>query len=180
MPGYLRGGTWALLGLLLGTSAAAYGQAASKAQLPGFPNTPEGSVQAFTFAIATGNEAALRAVTLPLSAEDFAWLMKGQHVPTDKVEEFRKFVEEGMKVRIGRPGEKFPLPGGRVVEIKPEDFAADRSVVVQEGAPLPNRVRKLEGRWRIDAGPVVAGRKAADAARRRAEDKAKGNAKTKP
>jgi hypothetical protein len=180
MPGHLRGVTWALLGLFLGASSVAYGQAATKAQAPGFPNTPEGSVQAFTFAIATGNEASLRAVTLPLSAEDFAWLTKGEHVPTDRVEEFRRFVEQRMKVRVGRPGEKFPLPGGRVVEIKPEEFAADRSVVVQEGAPLPNHVRKLEGRWRMDAAPVVAGRKAADAARKRAEGKAKGNPKSKP
>jgi len=159
---------------------AIQGQDTKEKKAEGFPNTPEGAVQNFVIAMATGNERELHEFTLPLPDGDFAWLLKGQHLPAEKLAEFRKAVAVEMMFRIGRPGEKFPLGGGRVLEIKPVEFSPDRSVVVHEAAPIPTRVRKVEGRWKVDAAPMVAGRKAADAARKRAEERAKATPKSKP
>ncbi|WP_422926651.1 hypothetical protein [Singulisphaera sp. PoT] len=160
-----------------------HGQDAKKATITAFPDSPEGAVKNFMIAMATGNERELQALTLPLPEGDFAWLLKGERLPADKVAEFRKAVAEEMPFRIAKPGEMFPLSKGRVIEIKPAEFSPDRSVVVHEGAPIPTRVRKIEGRWKVDAAPMVAGRKAAFAARQRAEEaaaKAKASPKVKP
>jgi hypothetical protein len=147
-----------------------------------FPNTPEGAFKAMVFAMATGDEPTLRAVTQPLAADDFAWLLKGEHIPADKADGFRRFLEEKMGVRLGRPGERFPLPNGQVIEIKAEEFDAENSVVVHEGAPTPVRVRKVDGRWKVNAAPIVAGRKAATAARKQAPEpgKSKDTPKSQP
>ncbi len=164
-----------LLGLIvtvpLPTSRAQQAKTAEKAA--GFPNTPIGAVQNFIFAMATGDETALLAVTQPLPKGEVEWLLKGEHVPADQVADFHKAVAEEMKFRIGKPGEKFTLGRGRVLEIKPEEFTPDRTVILHEAAPLPTRVRRIEGRWKVDATPIIAGRKAADAVRKRNAEKAK-------
>jgi hypothetical protein len=130
-----------------------------------FPNTPEGAFKTFFMTMVKGDEAALREVTLP--AEDFEYLLKGEHLPPDKIAEFRGMVEK-MEIRRLKPGDKVNLPGGKVAVVQPEEVTEDRAVVLQEGSPIPTRCQKVKGRWRVDARPVIAGRRAAEQARKRA------------
>jgi len=137
-----------------------------------YPDTPEGALQTFLLALGTGDEAKLREITLP--ADGFEWLLKGQRIPPAKLGEYRKGFVEGLPIRRLKPGDGFTLPGGRKLKVQPEEVTEDRAVLLQEGAPTPTRCQKVEGHWRVDARPVIAGRKAAEAARSRAREKSRG------
>ncbi len=128
-------------------------------------NTPESVFKAFLMAMATGDEDGLHATTLPTS--DFDWLTRGEHVPAAEVETFRKEVIDEMVLKRLAANDTFTLPRGKVITVKPEEVDEDHVILLQEGAPLPTRTQKVEGRWKVDARPIIAGRKAADAARRR-------------
>jgi len=137
--------------------------------------TPEQALRTFLLAMVTKDEPTLRAVTLP--TEDFDWLLRGQALPADRVEEFKAQMAR-QPIRALKPGDEFTLPGNRKVKVRPEEVTAERAVLVPQGAPIPNRLQKVDGRWRVDATPIIAGRKAAEAARKKAtrpEGKEKGN-----
>lgn len=133
--------------------------------------TPEDALRAFLLAMATHDEQTLRAVTLPVA--DFEWLLKGQAVPPDKLNELRAdFERNPIQIRRLKAGDKFTLPGNREITIPRGDVSADRAVLVPAGAPVPTRMRKVDGHWRVDARPIIDARKAADAVRRKAQRKA--------
>jgi hypothetical protein len=71
------------------------------------------------------------------------------------------------------------MAGGRVITILPEQVSERRAVLLAEGSPIPTDLRRVEGVWKIDATPIIAGRMAADAARRRAAE-AKKSAQSQP
>lgn len=123
--------------------------------------TPEQALRIFHIAMLTHDEAMLRAVTLP--TDDFDWLLKGDVVPEDQVALARKEIDR-QPIRALKVGDEVKLPGNRRVTVQPEEVTADRAVLLVEGAPIPNRISKVEGSWRVDARPVIAARKAAEAA----------------
>jgi hypothetical protein len=130
--------------------------------------TPEQAWRTFLTAMIVKDAATLRAVTLPAPARDFEVLLLGQGPPPDQVEAVKAQIAK-QKIRVLKPGDEFTLPGGRKLKVQPEEVGDDRAVLLPEGAPLPTRVRKVENRWRVDASPIIAGRKAAEAARKKAE-----------
>jgi hypothetical protein len=133
--------------------------------------TPEDAFRTFLLALATHDERTLRAVTLPV--EGFEWLLKGPPVPPEKLEEFRaQFERQPIPIRRLQAGDKFTLPGNRKIIIPRDDVTPDRAVLVPANAPVPTRMRRIDGHWRVDARPIIDGRKAGDAARRKAEQKA--------
>ena len=128
--------------------------------------TPEEAFRTFLVAMMTRDEATLRAVTLP--TDDFDWLLRGQALRADQVEQFKAEVAQ-QPIRSLKPGDEITLPGNRKVpRVLPEEVTAERAVLLPEGSPIPSRLRKVDGRWRVDATPIIAGRKAADAARKKA------------
>jgi hypothetical protein len=127
--------------------------------------TPEEAFRTFLIAMVTKDEATLRSVTLP--TDEFDWLLKGQALPADRIEDFKAQVAR-QPIRALKPGEVISLPGNRKMTVQPEEVTADRAVLLPEGAPLPNRLQKVDGRWRVDATPIIAGRKAAESARKKA------------
>ncbi len=126
--------------------------------------SPEGALRTFQIALLTKDEATLRAVTLP--TDDFAWLLKGQVAPPGKVEAAKAYFAD-QSIKALKPGDTFTLPGNRNIVVKAEEVTTDRAVLVPEGAPIPTRCHRVEGRWRVDATAIIAGRKAADAAARK-------------
>lgn len=132
--------------------------------------TPEEAMRSFMAAMICQEEEALRELTLP--NEEFEWLLRGDAAPKEVHQQIKDRIAE-MPVEVFKEGDEIMLPGGRKQKVKAEEVGEDRAVVMPEGAPIPTRLRKVEGRWRVDATPIIAGRKAADAARKKAAGAAK-------
>jgi hypothetical protein len=128
--------------------------------------TPEQALRTFFVAMLTKDEKALRAVTLP--TEDFDWLLRGPALPAERLQRAKEDLAR-QPIRVLKAGDEFTLPGGRKAKVRPEEVTADRAVLMPEGAPVPSRCQKVDGRWRVDATPIIAARKAAEAARKKAE-----------
>lgn len=129
-------------------------------------STPEQALRIFFIAMILKDEATLRSVTLP--TKDFDLLLKGERPPSDQLKEIKEQIAK-QPIRELKAGDEITLPGNRKVKVKEEEVTADRAVLLPEGSPIPTRVRKVEKRWRVDATAIIAGRKAAEAARKKAE-----------
>jgi hypothetical protein len=127
--------------------------------------TPEQALRTFMIAMVAKDEATLRAVTLP--NDDLPWLFRGQAPPAGQLANVKNQFAK-MPIRVLKPGDEITLPGNRKVTVQPQEVTADRAVLLPQGAPVPTRCRKVDGLWRVDAAPIIAGRKAAEAARQKA------------
>lgn len=125
--------------------------------------TPEEAFRTFMIAMLTHDEATLRAVTV--KTDDFDWLLKGDPVPPEHLEAAKKDIQKPL--RALKAGDEVKLPGNRKVTVQPEEVTADRAVLVADWMAVPTRMWKVDGRWRVDAVPLIAARKAADAAQRK-------------
>lgn len=132
--------------------------------------TPEEAMRTFLVAMMSKDEKTLRAITLPLAKSDFAWLLSGPTIPVEQLKQVKEAISR-QPIRLLQPGDEFTLPGNKKITVEDEEVTSERAVAVPEGAPVPTRLQKVKGYWRVDATPVVAGRKAADAARKKAAAK---------
>jgi len=127
--------------------------------------TPEDAMRTFVYAMAVRDEPTLRAITLPV--QGFEWLMAGRAAPPSLIQELKEKLAQ-QTFRSLKAGDKFALFQGQDVVVKAEDVGPDRALLVPAGASLPTRLQKVEGHWKVDPSAVIAGRKAAEAARRSA------------
>lgn len=160
--------------LLTLTLALQAGGTAPKSDAKIADGTADQAMRTFLLAMIEADEPTIRAVTLP--TDGLEWLWKGTPPPADQVKAMRKAVAE-LKIRALKPGDTFAMPGNRVITIKPEEVTADRAILVPEEAPVPTRLRKIDGHWKVDPAPAIASRKAADAVRTRPRTKPKTNPK---
>lgn len=147
------------------TAAAAR---ASTASNPVAQGTPVEALRTFLVAMMMKDEATLRKVTLP--TDDFDMLLKGQAPPAGQEKAIRQEMAK-MPIKALKPGDSFEIPGrtgARKATVRPEEVGQDKAVLLPAGAPLPTRMERVDGRWMVDARPVIAGRKAAEAARKKA------------
>jgi hypothetical protein len=126
--------------------------------------TPVQALRTFQIALITKDEATLRAVTL--AADDFGRLLEGEGVPADKTDVIRATAER-QPIRTLKAGDEINVPGSGKSKVQPAEVTDERAVLLPEGAPMPIRLKKVDGRWRVDARPMIAGRKAAEAARKK-------------
>jgi hypothetical protein len=133
--------------------------------------TPEDALRTFTVAVLAHDEATLKEITLPV--EGFEWLLAGQAAPAGALAGLKEQLAK-QPIRRLKAGERFSLPRGKSGVVGADEVGADRAVLLPEGAPLPSRLQKVKGHWKVDARPVIAGRQAADAARRKAASKKAG------
>jgi hypothetical protein len=129
--------------------------------------TPEQALRTFMIAMMTKDEPTLSAVTLP--TEDFAWLLGGKALPANQVERFKAQLD-GQEIRVLQPGDEIALPGNRTITVQAEEVAADRALLLPPGAPVPTRLRKVDGLWRVDAATIIEARKAADSAQEKVKN----------
>lgn len=123
----------------------------------------EETLRLFLVAAARHDEGALRALALP--DEDLAWLLAGEAAPPEAEAGFR-----AIPIRALRPGDVVEIPtseGPKPMTVGEDEVSDVRAILQPEGVPIPTRLRRIGGRWRVDAGPIIAGRKAAEAARQR-------------
>jgi hypothetical protein len=131
-----------------------------------FDNTPEGAYRSFVVAIRTGNEKALRDLTVP--TEDFPWLLLNRHIAPEGVAQFRHQISQ-LPVKRLKPGDTATLADGRKLVIQAEEVTAERAVVFDEGGVMPTRIQLIKGRWRVNASLFIASKKAHDRALKDAE-----------
>src|SRR5688572_14436320 len=123
--------------------------------------TAEETLRAFLVAMLTKDAMTLRDLTLP--AADLELLLQGEGAPASRLEQLKTQIAK-QPIRALKPGDSVALPGNRRITVQPEEVSDDRAVLLPEGAPIPTRCRKVDGKWRVDAGAIIAGIKAADAA----------------
>ena len=130
--------------------------------------TPEATLRSFLIAVMAQDEPTLRSITLP--NQEIDWLLKGKPMTMFQAIVARTTIV-ALPIRALKPGDEVTLPGGRKLVVGPDEVTETRAVLVPEGAPLPTRLRKVEGVWKVDARPIIAARKAAEAARLKREAK---------
>ncbi len=146
------------------------GQAKAKAGAarPPLPDaTPEDALRSFMIAITMKDEAALRAITVP--DRELDWLLRGPPPPPEVVEQMRTAAAESKFKRL-KPGDPIKLPPqGRAALVRPEEVTEARAMLLPERSRFPIALQKIDGHWKVDARPIVAARKAADAAQKKAQ-----------
>ena len=128
-------------------------------------------------ALMAQDEAALREVTIP--TPDLDWLLKGDPAPPEVIKDATaQFTRQPIK-RL-KDGETVALPRGRQYVVAANEVGEDKAVLLPQGAPVPTRLHKVKGQWKVVADPFIAGRKAADAARKKAQMKSSAAQKPVP
>jgi hypothetical protein len=133
-------------------------------------DTPEAAYHSFHVALVAGDAEALRKLALPLTEEELAWLLNGEHLSRAGSARLHRAIGSKPELKRLRAGAVLTLPGGVPFTIRPEQVGDDRAVLLPDDSPIPTDLRRVAGLWRVDARPIVAGRKADDDARRRARE----------
>lgn len=164
-------GTWLALPLVLLAQAPATDapKPAPKAEAPKTadldPKNPEGALRLFMITMLDQDEAKLRTLTLP--DPDFAILLKSSGGPPTALQKaLARTMFTRTPIRTLKVGDVVEIPargGKRELTVGPDDVSETAAFLQMEGNPLPTRLRKVEGTWRVDAAPIIAGRKAAAA-----------------
>jgi hypothetical protein len=131
------------------------GQTSGKATTELADHNPEQAFRTFFMAWQTGDAAALRAISLPLSADDVDLLVDEPLFPSVPIAAFRAHFAN-MPVLVLKAEDVVTTLDHRIITTKPEEVAIDRAVVILEGTNLATDCRKVDGHWRIDASPIVA------------------------
>jgi hypothetical protein len=130
--------------------------------------TPEDALRTFMLAVMAQDGAALRAIALP--NPEIEWLLKGQPAPPEVIDDAKTQFAK-LPIKRLKQGERVALPRGKEYVVPANEVGDDRAVLLPRGSPIPTRLRKVDGRWKVSADPFIAARKAADAAKKKAEAK---------
>ncbi len=128
--------------------------------------TPEDALRTFMLAVLAQDGEALRVVTLPNPDRD--WLLKGQPAPPQVIKDATAQFAR-LPIRRFKEGETVALPKGKQYVVAATEVGEDRAVLLPQGAPVPTRLRKVDGHWKVAADPFIAARKAALAATKKAQ-----------
>jgi len=114
----------------------------------------------------------VKATILPAEGADFLW--QGEPPPKQMQTEIEKTFQGLKLVRI-QEGEKVSLPSGKDLTVE-KGMIDEKKILVwaeinNERMPTPFWMVKTADGWRVDAGPLIAARKAA--ARARGQERAK-------
>lgn len=164
-------GPWLLAGALLTCASTGHAKGAAKAPvvtpleaknaaeaMAALQQSPDGALRAFLVSMISANPAAIRQLILPVSDQDFAFLVN-QTPPPPKERDVLVARIAGLPVRAVRQGEVLPLPGGRKLTVTKADVGEDHLLLLMPNGPLPYLVLKVKNRWYVDASSIIAGRK---------------------
>ncbi|MCC6126156.1 MAG: hypothetical protein IT426_14435 [Pirellulales bacterium] len=124
-------------------------------------DAPEEAVVNFMLAVMMGDKAAIENAILP--NPESAILAEGQHAPETVHEVLKSQMRITPYLRL-KPGDSFSIGNGKTHVVQDSEITADRLLISIKGAPLPFILVRSNGVWKVDAGPVIAGRKSAAAA----------------
>ncbi|WP_337174259.1 hypothetical protein [Paludisphaera sp.] len=121
------------------------------------PADPKEALREFFLSMIKQDEEAVREAVV--DDEDLEWLLKGPKPPADQLDKIEKSLAEA-PLRALKAGDEVTTPGGGKAKVEPDDVSDDRALIVMGDGP-PLRLQKVDGRWRVDARPIIAARKAA-------------------
>lgn len=142
--------------------AAAPAKRKSLAKIDLVDKTPEDALRTFMMAMAAADDQTLRAVTLP--NPDLDLLLTGEAPPFKGIKELKQEMQR-MPIEKLKVGDRVKMPGNKVHVIRATEVGQDRAALQPEDAPVYTQLRRVNGHWKVDAGPIIAARKAANAAR---------------
>jgi len=117
--------------------------------------SPQYALMTFLVAINAKDEQTLRAVTVP--TDDFDWLLKGEKASGETLERLKKETYEIIEVL--HPGDDYTLADGKKTTVTVEDVTLDRALLLIPGAPEPISCVRIDGKWHVDAAPLIKARK---------------------
>ncbi len=120
------------------------------------PSAPE-TYQAFLIALVKGDHEVVTKLALP--NPDLGLLTSSGPVPAAYQKEAISQIEAS-GYRVLKIGETFRLPNGRTIAFTEEMEKQGRVIVVGSRDPLPHLLQKTESGWRVEAGDLIAARKA--------------------
>jgi hypothetical protein len=145
-----------------GRIGAATGARAGAAGPAPADDTPEAALRSFLRAMRDRDEATLRSLTLPGHDGDLEWLMR-EEVPSAKKGRTKRTSFAETEIRRLQPGDRI----GRSKPVRYYEVNEDHAVLLPEAIPIPTRLQRVEGHWKVDARRLIAERKAAEAAQQK-------------
>ena len=143
--------------LVLALAVPCLAQELVPASIANFPNSPEGAYKALIYAMGSGDEAAIRVLTV--KTPGLGRLLETSRIPADKRPAFLDKLLKGGDVQRLTTGDVVRMSEGEVYTVKAADTAEGRAMIKDgPSGRLPIRCRLEKGRWRIDARLIIAKR----------------------
>lgn len=117
----------------------------------------------FLVAVMLGDRETGRKFVLPNPANPILW--QGEHAPPEAAAKTREYVT-AIPLRRVKVGDRVILPDSNELTVDDSQVNADRVLIMTEDSPIPFILVRSGGTWKVDASPVIAGRQAAEAARK--------------
>lgn len=125
-------------------------------------------VRSFFIAMLMNDEAGVRKEILPSPDAQVLW--QGSPPPAEALSQIKKQLE-AMTCRECKVGETIDLPGNKTLTVT--DYWVNENskllfpIIGGEPMPTPLPVLKVDGQWKVEAGPLIAARLAEEHARQK-------------
>ena len=124
---------------------------------------PEDVVRSLFIAMLSNDEAGVRREVLPNPNAEVLW--QGEAPPKEALRQIKTQLNS-MTCRDCKVGETIDLPGGRRLEVTEQMVNENSKLLIPsisgEPMPTPLLVIKTKGEWKVDAGPLIDARLAAE------------------
>jgi hypothetical protein len=130
------------------------------------PSTPTDVFRALLLAIMNGDRAAGEALIVPHPHSEILWINRGA-IPEPQQSNIRKLLPVSVTLFEVKPGTDVQLPGNRVLRVTEDMVDPNRKLywpmLSYEKMPTPFWFQRSPGgSWKVDAGPLIAARQAAE------------------
>lgn len=120
---------------------------------------PEAVLRSFMVAMIEQDREQLAATALP--NDDLELLLSNEPLPPGAAEQFA-----AIKFRRLKVGEEFTFPAGNTITLDETQINDESVLLTSKDAPLPFKLVKVEGQWKVDADMIIATRKVAEELRK--------------
>ena len=124
---------------------------------------PEEAIVKFMLAVMKGDKEGIENTIIP--NPDSSILAEGQHAPENTIPILEAELRLAPYERL-QPGDSFQIGNGKTHVVQASEINENRLLINQGGSPLPFVLVRLNGVWKVDSKPIIAGRKAAEAQKR--------------
>jgi hypothetical protein len=123
--------------------------------------SPDGALRAFLASIISRDLTTLRQVILPVSEDDWRYLVPARPLPAGAREAIGAQIGQ-MPIHSLQPGETVALAGGRSFRVGRGDVGPDHVLLQTQEKQVPVLVVRIKGLWYVDPTSIIAARKATE------------------